>query len=156
MSLWLALFLIKWQFLGLLLAYLLIWVGIKLTRQSLNTLDGTFLILRLPIFRGKDQGCGWATGRCETTWTGDGYFCSQAQSGRRTCTADRTAKGICSVFNYGSALDPQFQHFSSASLGGSSASADFCSFTEGSTFCADVSVSPLASIQEEFGPNSIW
>eukprot|EP01116_Phalansterium_solitarium_P017119 TRINITY_DN4137_c0_g1_i2.p1 TRINITY_DN4137_c0_g1~~TRINITY_DN4137_c0_g1_i2.p1 ORF type:complete len:730 (-),score=220.18 TRINITY_DN4137_c0_g1_i2:455-2644(-) len=102
---------------------------------------------------GQNQGCGFATGRCETTWTSPGYFCSSSLDPIK-CSPEGDSFGKCNfVYNLtSSAPGPYDRHFPNNRWAGGDANADYCTFTEPTTFCLDPSQS--SSNGGQFGSNS--
>lgn len=101
---------------------------------------------------GKDQGCPFVLERCETGWSGEGYFCANDNNG---CSADRQAKGQCYYGNFQSALPNYYQHFTLPNVGGGTPSMDYCPYNEYYVFCRNESESANAGIYEVFGDSSI-
>eukprot|EP01116_Phalansterium_solitarium_P024611 TRINITY_DN9059_c0_g1_i1.p1 TRINITY_DN9059_c0_g1~~TRINITY_DN9059_c0_g1_i1.p1 ORF type:complete len:722 (-),score=202.35 TRINITY_DN9059_c0_g1_i1:178-2343(-) len=104
-----------------------------------------------PLQWGRGLGCGFATGRCERTWTNaSGYFCSNTDRSL-ACSPEGDSIGWCNL-QTNLVVPPYFRHFPISTWGGTNAAADYCTFTAPSTYCKDSSQTP--SYGGAFGPTS--
>lgn len=102
---------------------------------------------------GKGQGCSWVQEKCETSWTGAGYFCSATST--LGCTADRNAKGNCNVGIYQSSLPAYYQHFSDPKKGGGNPAADCCPYIDYVSYCGNATETANGGVFEFFGTDSL-
>lgn len=102
---------------------------------------------------GKDQGCDWLYGRCETTWDKDTYFCNNPQVGY--CTPDRSGYGGCNVMTFTNPLPAYYQHFSNSRQGGNNGAPDYCPFFDYADLCANPATVPPSGTNSVVGAGSM-
>ncbi|GAM23630.1 hypothetical protein SAMD00019534_068050 [Acytostelium subglobosum LB1] len=109
---------------------------------------------------GRNAGCDFTDNCYIDTWNYQGYFCTK--HGDQSCTATRMGKGICLINSYSSNLPGQFQHFTSARVGGQDSVSDFCPFYQvygtlpNTYYCTDQDNQDSANLRifEVYGANS--
>eukprot|EP01116_Phalansterium_solitarium_P003362 TRINITY_DN1417_c0_g1_i10.p1 TRINITY_DN1417_c0_g1~~TRINITY_DN1417_c0_g1_i10.p1 ORF type:complete len:329 (+),score=70.70 TRINITY_DN1417_c0_g1_i10:27-989(+) len=110
-----------------------------------------------PLAWGRGAGCTFAEGRCESSWPGAPYFCTD--SNLQACNAGRSAIGQCNLASYGAALPPFFQHFpNSPEKGGRIPAPDYCPYVQGykNAYCQDEgNAAQVPILGGKFGPDSM-
>eukprot|EP00164_Ancoracysta_twista_P001561 GFYU01002045.1.p1 GENE.GFYU01002045.1~~GFYU01002045.1.p1 ORF type:complete len:680 (+),score=152.54 GFYU01002045.1:202-2241(+) len=82
---------------------------------------------------GRGKGCAFATESC-ARWHDVGYECTE--DGSNECAEGGLSRGRCSLTTYRH-LDPWFQHFSQANVGGPDSLMDYCPLIEPFEDCTD-------------------
>ncbi|KAK7199198.1 major surface protease gp63 [Novymonas esmeraldas] len=85
-----------------------------------------------PMMYGRNAGCGLLTGKCVVNGVSKfpEMFCGSVHATKLVCASDRLNVGFCRLVNHDLPLPPQFQYFSSRTLGGADVKMDFCPFVK--------------------------
>ncbi|KAK7195270.1 major surface protease gp63 [Novymonas esmeraldas] len=85
-----------------------------------------------PMIYGRNAGCELVQEKCVVNGVSrfPEMFCGSANRDKLVCTSDRLGVGNCKIVNHDSRLPPQFQYFSSPTLGGEDEEMDYCPYVE--------------------------
>ncbi|KAK7199460.1 major surface protease gp63 [Novymonas esmeraldas] len=85
-----------------------------------------------PMMYGRNAGCRLRTHDCAVNGVSQfpDMFCGSANATNLVCASDRLGVGNCNIVNYDSPLPPQFQYFSSTTLGGADVKMDYCPYVQ--------------------------